>query len=315
MRRLWVLWIVLLVGCKEQSLLAVQGYVEGESLHIGALAGGRLTALHVTKGATIAKDQPLFTLENDLETLALQEAEAGVQRAGAQRDNLLTGKRAHEIDVLVRQRDQARASQELSLLQKKRQENLLKTQATSQERLDASTAALLRDQARVAELDAAIQSAREGGREAEIVAAEATLALARNSLARAEWLLKQRTVLAPEAGRIEELLFYPGETVAANQPVLALLPPGRVTVRFFLSAAQVGRLTPSSRLSLACAGCPAGLTGRVAFIASEAVYAPPVLYSREGKEKLLFAVEAHPESLAERLHPGQPVTITLPDPS
>ncbi|MBF0272044.1 MAG: HlyD family efflux transporter periplasmic adaptor subunit [Magnetococcales bacterium] len=310
-----ILLLLFLAGCGEPATGSVQGYVEGEYLHIGALSGGRLTGVAVTKGATIQKDQPLFTLENDLEMLASEEARANLERAKAQRDNLLTGKRDNEIRILEKQREQAQASQRLSALQKRRQESLLKSDATSQSRLDEITSAQQRDEARVAELTAAIASARDGGREAEIAAAEANLKLAENTLQRAAWHLQQRMVRAPDAGRVEEVLFHPGETVNPQQAVITLLPPGKVTIRFFLGAEGVGRLSRNPQVTLTCAGCPEGLTGTVSFIASEAVYAPPVLYSREGKEKLVFAVEAIPAKHAESLRPGQPVTIGLPAPN
>ncbi|MEO5346906.1 MAG: HlyD family efflux transporter periplasmic adaptor subunit [Magnetococcus sp. YQC-9] len=302
---------LLLFGCNEPSSLWVQGYVEGEYVRVGLPAGGRVTAVHVTKGARVEVGEPLFALEEDLERLAVAEARANVDRARAQRENLLTGKRASEIQVLENQREQATASLHLSSLRKKRQENLIKSDATSQDRLDEVIAAQNRDLARVAEMNAAIQVAREGGREAEIQAAEAAFKAAVAGLRRAEWLLEQRTALAKVAGRIEDVLFRPGETVAANQPVISILPPGQVTIRFFLGAEAIGRLTPNATITVSCTGCPVDLTARISYIAAEAVYAPPVLYSREGKEKLVFAVEALPVVHAERLHPGQPVSIAL----
>ncbi|MBF0212807.1 MAG: HlyD family efflux transporter periplasmic adaptor subunit [Magnetococcales bacterium] len=314
MNKVLILSVLLLAvtGCRESVSHRVQGYVEGEYLHLGPVSGGRIIALHVAKGESVLADQPLFTLENELETLALAEAQARVEQAKAQRDNLLTGKRPHEIEILENQKNQALANQRLSALQKKRQENLLKSDATSQSRLDEIITALHRDQARVAELNAAIQAAREGGREAEILAAEANLRLAENLRQQAAWHLQQRTVPAPRAGRIEEVMFHAGERVSANQAVLTLLPPENVTIRFFLGAAAIGGMAIGSGVTLSCIGCPGDLTGKISHISSQAVYAPPVLYSREGKEKLVFAIEAIPSAHAERLHPGQPITIDLP---
>jgi len=49
----------------------------------------------------------------------------------------------------------------------------------------------------------------------------------------------------------------------------------------------------------------------VSFIAREASYAPPVIYSRENSEKLVFLVEARPSIPSDHLHPGQPVSLIL----
>ncbi|GAB0058607.1 hypothetical protein SIID45300_02958 [Candidatus Magnetaquicoccaceae bacterium FCR-1] len=311
MKILVLLPLLLLLGCKEQPAHTVQGYVEGEYVRIGLPTGGRVTEVRVAKGARVEAGAVLFVLEDDLERLAVAEAEANLERARAQRDNLLTGKKSSEIKVIEYQRNQAEANLRLSSLRKARQESLIRSDATSRDRLDEFISARQRDAARVEELEATIQVAREGGREAEIQAAEAAFRAAEAGLRRAEWLLRQRTAQAGVAGLIEEVLFRPGEAVAAQQPVITLLPPGQVTIRFFLGAEAIGRLSPGAKLSLVCAGCPADLTAHVSHIAAEAVYAPPVLYSREGKEKLVFAVEALPDAHAERLHPGQPVTIDL----
>ncbi|MBF0164497.1 MAG: HlyD family efflux transporter periplasmic adaptor subunit [Magnetococcales bacterium] len=308
---IYLLPLLLLLGCREQPTHTVHGYVEGEYVRIGLPSGGRVTEIRVAKGARVEAGAVLFALEDDLERLGVAEATANLERTRALRDNLLTGKKTSEITVLEHQRSQAEANLRLSSLRKARQESLIRSDATSRDRLDEFVSARQRDAARVEELEATIQVARERGREAEIQAAEAALKSAEAGLRRAEWLLTQRVGVAGVAGLVEEVLFRPGETVAAQQPVVTVLPPGQVTIRFFLGAEAIGRLSPGAKLSLVCAGCPPDLTAHVSHIAAEAVYAPPVLYSREGKEKLVFAVEALPDAHAARLHPGQPVIIHL----
>ena len=50
--------------------------------------------------------------------------------------------------------------------------------------------------------------------------------------------------------------------------------------------------------------------GTVSYISPRAEYTPPVIYSRESREKLAFMVEARfdPQT-AVKLHPGQPVDV------
>ena len=63
---------------------------------------------------------------------------------------------------------------------------------------------------------------------------------------------------------------------------------------------------------LQCVGCGEGIEARVSYIAPRASYRPPILYSRNQSEKLVFLVEAIPQSSVERLHPGQPLTVVFP---
>jgi HlyD family secretion protein len=66
---------------------------------------------------------------------------------------------------------------------------------------------------------------------------------------------------------------------------------------------------------IACDGCPSALDATIRFISSQAEFTPPVLYSRESRDKLVFMVEAEPSrDQAAALKPGQPVEVTLAGP-
>jgi len=304
--------ILLLTGCGDEPVSTVQGYVEGDYQRIGLPAAGQVASLTVDRGSEVTAGQELFTLDHDAEQAALAQAQAQLEQAARQRDNLLTGRRLLEIKALKAQQAQAEASMRLSAVQLRRQEALLKSDFASHEQVDQARSALDRDRARVAELSAQVAFAHEGGRDAEIAAAEAGVRAAQAALGQAQWRLDQRRGVAPQDARVDDVLFRPGEQVAAGQPVVSLLAPGNIKLRFYLSPQQVARAPLGSVVRLTCDGCAAGMTAKVNFIASDASYAPPVLYSREGKDKLVFLVEARPRQAAPLLHPGQPVTVTLP---
>ena len=57
-------------------------------------------------------------------------------------------------------------------------------------------------------------------------------------------------------------------------------------------------------------GCPQPVPARISFIANQAEYTPPVIYSREQRSRLVFLVEAYPAVPdAARLHVGLPVDV------
>jgi HlyD family secretion protein len=133
--------------------------------------------------------------------------------------------------------------------------------------------------------------------------AEARLNSARTRLAR-------RKVASPVAGTVQQIYFRPGELVTAGRPIVALLPPGNVKVRFYVPEGVLPKIAIGDLVRVRCDGCPEGLSARISFIARSAEYTPPVIYSLEERAKLVFLVEARPEQ-AERLRVGQPVSVVV----
>jgi HlyD family secretion protein len=302
---------VLLGGCGEGNPSGpIQGYVEGEFLRIASPIAGRLVALEVTRGDRPQKGQALFTLDTENEAAAKQEAAERVQRAEAQLANLRKGRRPPEIAAIEAQLAQARAAFRLSEANLKRQEQLVAARFIAPERMDEARSAFARDRARVAELAAQLQTAKLPARPDEIAAAQAEVDAARAALAQADWRLTQKSVAAPQAGVVNDTFFVPGEWVPAGAPVVSLLPPANLKLRFFVPQERLPGLALGKEVRAACDGCGEPFAASVTFIAAQAEFTPPVIYSRENRAKLVFLVEARPEpARAGRLHPGQPVDV------
>ena len=141
--------------------------------------------------------------------------------------------------------------------------------------------------------------------------AEAALRQAKANLDWSQTRLSRRNAYSPGDGTIEQIYYRPGETVPAGRPVLALLPPGHLKLRFFAPQAVLPEIKYGDVVSISCDGCEKGLTAKVSFIARSAEYTPPVIYSQEERAKLVFLIEARPEQ-PDKFRVGQPVTVTLP---
>jgi HlyD family secretion protein len=141
--------------------------------------------------------------------------------------------------------------------------------------------------------------------------AEAGLRTAQARVNSARTRLTRRRALSPDAGTIQQVYYRPGETVPAGRPVVALLPPRNLKIRFFVSEPDLPRIRNGDTVTVRCDGCEAGLTAKISFIARSAEYTPPVIYSLEERAKLVFMVEARPDA-PEIFRVGQPVTETLP---
>jgi HlyD family secretion protein len=292
--------------------LQVQGYVEGEYVYVGAPVAGRLEALQVARGDRVEAGAPLFQLDRSSELPARNDAAARLARAEANLANLRKGRRPSEIASIEAQLAQAKAMLALSQAKLERRRPL--ADAVSREDVEEARAEHERDQARVAELEAELQTARLGGRADEIEAAEAEVAAARAQLAQAEWRLGELSQASPQAGVVIDTLYRLGEWVAAGAPVVSLLPPANVKVRFFVPEPRLGAIAVGDEVEVSCDACPPDLVAAISFIAPEAEYTPPVIYSREMRAKLVYLVEAKPRQ-PDALRPGQPVDVTLAVPT
>lgn len=301
-----------LASCSREAPPLYQGYAEGEYVRVAAPYAGSLTTLAVQRGAQVVAGAPLFALEQDNEKAARDEAAQRLKQTDARLENLKKGKRPDEINAVLAQREQARAALKLSMANFARDEKLVKSGFISSQKLDASHAALERDRARVQELDAQLATAKLAARSDEIRAAEAEVEAARAALARADWALAQKTVTAPVAGLVQDTLYVQGEWVPAGSPVVSLLPPQNIKVRFFVPETRIGSLKTGQVVTLSCDSCAAPVAAAISYIAPQAEYTPPVIYSRENRGKLVFMVEARPAPAdAAKLRPGQPVDVRL----
>lgn len=306
--------LTVLAACTDEGPRAHQGYAEGEYVRVAAPYAGMLQVLAVERGAQVRAGDALFALERENEAAARREAEERLKNAEAQLANLTKGRRQPELDAILAQLAQAEAALKFSASQLKRREELVARNFVSRESLDEVRSNYDRDRQRVAELKAQLAAAKLAARPDEIKAARYSVETARAALAQAEWKLGQRSIASPVAGLVQDTFFVAGEWVNANQPVVSLLPPRNVKVRFFVEERLLGTIRVGQKVNVACDGCPAPVAAQVTFISSQAEYTPPVIYSRQERAKLLYLVEARtsPED-AVKLHPGQPLDVRFAD--
>ena len=312
--RLLSVWAMtlLVAGCAKPPADVYPGYAEGENVRLSAPISGTLTKLLVQRGDTVAAAAPAFVLEQENERSARQEAESRVQQAQAQLANLKLGRRPEELQALRAQLSQAQAALKLSTNELSRASQLVAEKFSSPATLDQARAAAERDQASVNEINAQLRLAGQGSRENEIAAAQQEVNAAKAQLAQAEWRVQQKTQRIPIAGDVVDLLYREGEWVPQGSPILSLLPPANVKARFFVPQPVLGKIALGQTVQLHCDGCPAPIAAKVTFIAREAEFTSPIIYSKENRAALVFMVEARPSPEdARRLHPGQPLEVRM----
>jgi len=132
----------------------------------------------------------------------------------------------------------------------------------------------------------------------------------RERLTQAEWNFSQKQQSAPQAGLVYDTLYREGEWVAAGKPIVALLPPQNIKARAFVPETRVGSIQYGETVRVTVDGVREAFIGKVSYISPHAEYTPPVIYSKESRDKLVFMIEAvFDPAVSANLHPGQPVDV------
>lgn len=286
-----------------------QGYVEGDLIQIGPEESGRIERLLVEAGDQVDRGQLLYSLDATVQTAQVEEAKARLGQAKAQLDNLLASEqRPEQVAVLESTRDRAQAAFELSRGDRERQKILFERGYSSRARLDQAESAFDRDKAALEEAERQIKAAQLSGRASEISANRAAVQAAEAILGQAQTHLGKRDVLSPAKGQVQDVFYRAGEVVNAGYPVLTLLPPANLKIRFYVPEPVLATLAVGQTVAVGCDSCPGDLQARVSFISQQTEYTPPVIFSEQERSKLVFRAEARPLS-GIVLPIGLPVTI------
>ena len=304
-----------LAGCFGGSDPTLQGYVEGTYVYVSAESGGRVIQRPAEAGRRVAAGDLLFALDSSDQTQAVAGADARLAQAKAQLANLQTGKRDEEVAVLATALSSARTTLQSAEDDYRRKLQLRQNGVAAQTVVDDAKAARDRAQSAVDSAERQLLVARLPARPEEITAAQLNVTAQEAALEQARIQLDRRQIKAPAAGLIEETFYEPGEQVTAGQPVVSLLPDANRKVRFFVPEANLASVAPGKTIALGCDGCATGMTAEIEFVSTEAEFTPPIIYSKDSRDKLVFRVDARPAGDAVSLKVGQPLDIHLEGPA
>ena len=283
------------------------GYVEGEPLYLAAPVSGAVAQVFVQRGDRVKAGDKLFVVDPRQLAAQRQQAQAEVGAAQAQAQDARQGLRPVELEVYDANIAAAEARARDDAADMRRIEPLVRKGVYAPARLDDVRAALQTANAQLAAARRQRDAAALGARKGQVQAADSRVAQAHAGLSVAEARLSDLAPLAPSDGRVEEVFFQQGEWSVANQPVVSLLPDDRIKLRFFVPQQSLSAYRPGAVVSFACDGCAKGLTARITYVSPRPEFTPPIIYSREARDRLVYRVEARPSA---RLNPGQPVDVT-----
>lgn len=315
MRRsiLFICLLGFLVGCEKETQTSLPGYVEGDYVYLSSPVAGFLKQLHVSEGDSVHQNQLLIELDNEEMTAAARQSEAEFNKASANLADLQKGKRHDEIQALDAQIHAAEAAFKLSQQELSRQQQLRNKGFSNQASLDQATSSQKQAHGHLEDLQAQRRLATQAARSDQVIAAEASVASTQAAAQQTGWKAKQLQIVSPAAGSIESVIYHQGEWVPANTPVLSLLSPTNIKVRFYLPEPLLSKIHLKQSVLINCDSCQTAIPAQIRFIANASEYTPPIIYSQENRSKLVYRIEAYPVQPEQfPLHPGQPVSIQLP---
>lgn len=297
-------------ACAAPAPLAV-GYVEGEYALLAPVEVAEVKNVSVRRGDHIAAGATLAALEDSDAKIAVAQAQAALAEADAQLANLQIGKRPEEIAVLKAAVDMARAQQADTQRKVDRLSDLYQKGTATQADFDTAETTLKTAVAQVEQAEANLAVGKLPARPEEIKAAENQVAQANASLDQARWRLAKRVITAPAAGRINDIIRNPGDVAGPQAPVISMLPDGAVKLTLYLPERAFSSVKVGTMLDVHCDGCKPGLQARVSYVSPDPEFTPPVIYSLETRQKLVYLIEAKPVGDKTRLQPGQIVDVGM----
>jgi HlyD family secretion protein len=288
----------LLGGTKRERTLS--GYIEAQNLYLASPIAGTVASVQAIEGHRVQAGERLFAVDPATLSAQGQQATANVAAARTQIASSEANVQQAESDANAAAATAERARRDLARLLSVKSDD---SAAVAGKDIDQARAALREANARVA---AARQSA--DARRAQVAAARAQAEEARGGEREVAIRVNQLSPAAPAAARVDEVFFQPGEWVSANQPVVSLIPDNKVKVRFFVPEAEVSRYRPGRTIRFACDGCATGLVATIRYVSPQPEFTPPVIFSRDSRDRLVFMVEAYPARPAG-LQLGLPVDV------
>lgn len=311
MKKLLILLPLILIACKPVDSDIINGYMEGEFVYIAPSASGILEEIYVTKGDNIKIGDKLFSIDTKTLQANVDTAKLSLEKAQSNYADLTKGKRSEEILIILKQKDQAEAVLKNSKQELNRSQELYNDGFASKSDLDLKTKNYNQAKGAYNEIEATLKTAMLGARDDELKMAQHDIEIAKQNLIKAQKVFDDNHPIAKTDGKVEDVFYRLGELITTGSPVIQILPPKNIKARFFINQKLLPKFELGKNILINCDGCTAPIPASITFVSSTAEFTPPVIYSVESRDKLVFMIEATPKEFTPSLHPGLPINIKL----
>jgi HlyD family secretion protein len=172
---------------------------------------------------------------------------------------------------------------------------LEKKQFVDKDTLDNQTKTLQELSFQAKQYQENLKLSKMGSREQQIKAQFAAYKSAKAKLRESKWYLSYKTISAPADGYVYDTFYNPGELVPAQKPVVVMVVPDYNYVEFFVSSKDVAQLSLGMPVKYQFYGDSNTHDAQIDYIAATVEYMPPVLYTPDYQEELVFRIRAKPK--------------------
>lgn len=289
--RLWLVPLLLMAGCRDDAPDAY-GNFEASEVVVSAEMAGQLQSFGAEEGVRLAAGAAVGAI--DITPLLLERQELTTRREAAR---ARVAEVDAQADVLVeRRRIAARAFG--------RTRRLFAAGAATAQELDQAE----QEFAVLGEQIEALRAKREAA-ESEIGSIDA-------QIAQTEHRLHRSRVVNPVEGMVLATYAEPGEFVQAGQPLYRIADLRVLTLRAYVSGAQLAGVRIGEKVHVRVDGEQGGLeavTGEVVWISDKAEFTPTPIQTREERTAQVYAVKVRVRNPDGALKIGMPGELVFGD--
>ncbi|MFU9136357.1 HlyD family secretion protein [Erwinia tasmaniensis] len=308
-----IIFVLNLTACDDADLDYLSGYTHGEFIYLSYPESEKIELIMVKKGDLVKKDQSLIKMDSFITENSLRIAEKNFQAERALLVNMQSGERTEALNVVQSQLDRATSAADMAKSQLVRYQHLYNSRIISAAEWESMQDDYAQKKAQVDELTYLLAEKKLPARIAQIENQASRVDSAMLQRDKALWSYQQSTIVAPQDARVYDIIYHPGERPMAGKPIVTLLPPENVKVRFYIPEKMLGFFQVGQQISVRCDGC-APISATINYISPQAEYTPPVIYSTRRREKLIFMAEAVVAlEQANNIKIGQPISVEITD--
>jgi len=288
-----------------------QGYIVGINTYISPQFEGKLKKLAVQRGDKVEKGALLFTLDDKPQVFILNETKATLQESISQLIDLSKPRRTQRIDIIRAKIKQVEAQIHLAQLRKNRYQALFDKKVLAKDSLDVSQEHLNELLAKNKQFESELELAKLGARPDILAAKKSSIQSLKMKIEHLSWVLSAKVEYSPDTGLVYDTFYVEDELVTTAKPVVALLFPKNIYIEFFVPFDKAKELHIGQEIEYTFMGeNKSHKIAKLIYISPEAEYLPPLVYSRDNANKIVFKIKAKPVN-DELLNPGIPVTIKI----
>ncbi|KPL04086.1 MAG: hypothetical protein AMJ90_02210 [candidate division Zixibacteria bacterium SM23_73_2] len=285
---LLTLFILVILSCGGNvQKSAYTGVLEGKTIHLPALTGGKIIELFADEGEEVASGDTLAVIDTTELSLQLKQLEASLEEL--------------EVREEIAGTNLDRAKVDLDYIQKKekRIEALYEKQATAQQNLDD-----LRNQLQKVE-----SAHKAAGQEVRSL-------LARKKQLKSQIEITQKritdaTITSPVSGIIATRYYETGEAVLSMQPVFELVHIQKLEVKIYISEEKLPQVRYGQKVKIRIDGLKEEMEGSISWISPKAEFTPKNILTPETRTSLVYAVRIIVSNPERVLKHGMPVEVIL----